>query len=537
MKPTREEREEAVLEWPEIPKEGTKAREDRDKGEVNFYWFCTDILGHDRKRLMGEDAGDDAVNLYEDLHGKMCHFLAEVESTKETYSCVLIPREHFKTTIVLSYVIWRMVRNSDLRILIVHGIEEHAKKFMREVKWHLEHNERLRDAWCDVIWERPRGDAPVWGTLELILRRKVNDKVPTLSVTSVGSALAGLHYHLQIHDDIMHEGNYQSPTERANVKEFRGNADHLLRKNGKIINVGTRWHFDDAHGELVDGYGFDLPAPAGKFVGQVRLFHRSAYDEKGEPIFPTHWSKERLQAKRDRTTPKMWSCQFMNRPQSEEDALFQEGLFNWFDLTEEGKVPTHRALRFFTAVDPNRSEKTQHDPCVVMTGARDSEGHIWVVDITRGHPTLSEMVEWIRGHVRRWKSGTVIVETNNYQLQICSELRRDQLRSNVLYNIQEANRGPDSKKYARYVPVSLVVNAGGFHIRRGLDQCALEMKNYPSSKNDDCLDALADIWRYGSNAIENDARVEPPTSPYLGRKILEQLKHRAETDRVSRRRF
>jgi phage terminase large subunit-like protein len=521
----------------ERPKAGTAEGDDRERAELDFFWFCTDILGLDRRRLLGEDAQPDDVDLWPPLHGDLCRYLQSVEASREPYHCVMLPREHFKSTIAsVAYPIWRLVKNSDTRILIVHGRIGHAEKFLREIKWHFEYTERLRAMAPDVIWDDPRRDSPVWLTQEIVLKRNQNDKVPSLSVTSIDSGFAGLHYHLILLDDIVHEGNYATETTRQGTREARDHADHLLRRHGKIVNVGTRWHFADAHGDLVDGAGFKGSAPTGRFTGQVRLMHRSVYDEQGEPIFPTHWTKERLIDKQGRTLKKEWQAQFLNDPNPADDAKFLESDFRWFQLQADGTVPTGLNLNFWTAVDPNRSEKTQHDPCVVMTAARDSDGHIWVVDVTRGHPSGPEIVDWIRGHVQRWSPESVIVETNNFQLQLCQWLREDMLRHEMAYNIYEAMRGPTSKKYDRISAMEPMVRANALHIREGLDVVALELKNWPAAKHDDCCDALADIWRYGTNPEPKVERKVVAKSPYLMKTLLEQTKARSlGSSRVARR--
>ena len=510
----------------------------RVRAEGDLYFFCTDVLQMDRRRFAleaGRAVRPDDMDLWPDLHEEMTKFLAGVETEKETYTCVLVPRGHLKTSIMVGYVVWRLLRDPDLRVLVVNGAEQYAMDSIDLAKQYFMLPEVQR-LWPDVVWSEPSADAPAWTQHRLTLRRKIIDRVPSLTARGVTSTFASMHYHLVVLDDIVNEDNYKEQEQRDKVREARDHVDHLLRSYGRVVNLGTRWHHDDAHGDLVAGAGWKGEAPKGRYVGQVRLFHRGCWLENGEPILPTRWTREGLLQKQARVTKKEWAAHYLNDPNPSDDALFLETDFRWFKLGEDGMPPVPGPFNFYTAVDPNRSVKTQHDPCVVMTGCKDTEGRLWVVEMSRGHPSGPEIVDWIRAQVLRWRPMAVVVETNNFQLQLCQWLNEDMLKNGTVYNVQEADRARDTRKYDRISAVEPLVRSHGLFMLEGMNELAGELKQFPSGRNDDCLDALADLWRYCPKPEKAVVEKQRPKGPWLMRTLIEQTKAMgAPASRIARR--
>ena len=522
-----------------VPKRPALDSEDgrlRSRAEGDLYFFCTDILRMDRRRFYGDQARDDDMDMWPPLHGEMSRFMSEVETARETYHCLLVARGHLKTSLMIGYLAWRVLRDPDLRVLIVNGNEKYALASMDLLKEYLQSDDVQR-LWPDVVWENPESDAPAWTMHRITLRRKIKDRVPTVSVAGIFSGMASMHYHLIVLDDIVNEDNYKEQEQRDRVRDARDHCDHLLRKGGKVINLGTRWHFDDAHGDLVDGAGWKGNAPKGRYVGQVRLMHRSCWADDGEnPILPTRWTRESLLEKQGRTPKKEWAAHYLNDPNPADEAIFLETDFRWFRLGEDGRCPATGPLNFYTAVDPNRSEKTQHDPCVVMTGCKDTKGQLWVVEMMRGHPSGPEIVDWIRSQVLRWRPMGVVVETNNFQLQLCHWLREDMLKTGTMYNIQEAERDRTSRKYDRIAAMEPMVRSHGLLMLEGMVELASELKQFPAGRNDDCCDALADLWRYTPIPAVDTPEIRVPKGPFLMRTLIEQTKVMgAPASRIARR--
>lgn len=82
---------------------------------------------------------------------------------RHKYLILLAPRDHGKTVIVGTYIIWRIVRDPDIRILICTVNQSKASDMMFFIQYHLEHNEKLIE-----YFGEQKGDGE-WSKTELRL--------------------------------------------------------------------------------------------------------------------------------------------------------------------------------------------------------------------------------------------------------------------------------------------------------------------------------------------------------------------------------
>ena len=493
----------------------------RQRAETDFWFFCKEIMGF--------------KDLYEPLHKPVCEFLQKSAEAPEKYTCLLIPRGHFKTSLAsVSYSIWRLLRDPDMSILIVHGKLDSSIAMLREIKIAFTHNDVLRELWSDIIWDNPKADADLWHQDQIQVKRERADKQPSVFAASVDATVVGKHFDLIVHDDIVTDKTVTTEMQREVTKRYRRESEALQRTDDcKVINIGTRWHEDDAHAELLDPTGPYAPVN-GK--PQVRSLVLSAVAdeaiakwigcEEGDPIFPTRYTHDRLERLRVSMTEYPFSCQFLNNPRPDLFRAFTRNDLRWFTPLKDGSPPTKGQYRVFSAIDPNRSEKQSADFCVLITAAVDEDGHIWVVDMRRGHPSGPQIVDWVRECVERWAPEFVCVETQNFQLQLCKWLKEDQLKSGVHYKILEVIRSRANKKYERIMAMQPLVAAGGLHIKKSAwgDDLAIELDRYgPRAKHDDILDALADIYANGVKARPEKHEKKVAKDPFVMESLLEQV--------------
>lgn len=490
----------------------------RELAEKNLYWLAKEVLGY--------------RELYPELHGLVCEFLQDFAVGEKEVGNLELARGHFKTTLAdVSFSIQILLRNRDEQILLSHGKRDTAVMILREIKFHMEQNERLKVIAPDVFYTEPARESPMWLQDRVKVKRThgVNEKVPSILATGTDASVVGMHFDWLVHDDLVFKENVGSVDMREKTREYRRESFPLLNKprgRRKMLNIGTRWHFDDAHQELEDGAKGE--GPYGDQVHQLKLGCR---DADGEPLLPTIWTNDRLERTRRMMGSHAFSCQFENSPLPDGEEFFKRTDIRWFsELPGYKKIADRdgyagKPYLFFTAVDPNRTEKTMADPCVVMTAARDSDGHVWVVDISRGHPTGTELVKLIAAHLERWDPEKVIVEANNYQYQLQRWLQEDQLRRGRAWPIQPVVRSGQTRKVERIGALQPLVERGALHLREGMEVVAQELEHWPAWKNDDTLDTLADIWTYGSNPVPKEG-VAPPTNLPTMESLLEETRTR-----------
>jgi phage terminase large subunit-like protein len=504
-------------------------QEARRKAEASFWWFCVHVMGFQ--------------DLYEPLHRRLCEFIQEIETADEKYASLLIPRGHFKTTLAsVSYPIWRLVRHPELRILIAHGKRDQSTAMVREIKTNMEMNALLRELWPDVLWNAPRKESPMWLQERLAVKHNRDGRVPSVMAASVEASVVGLHFDLIIHDDLVFAENVNTQELRANTKRYRRESEALMRTDEcKVINVGTRWHEDDAHGELIDPTGPYAPIDGHRQVRSLVL--KAICDEQtaawmgcevGEPLFPTRYTLKRLDGLRQRMGDYLFGCQFLNDPQPDSMRVFDRGDLQWFDSLDGGfpvfgtpPLPFGgKSFKVFAAMDPNRSEKEHADACALPVCAIDEDGEIWLLDLKHGHPVGAQKIDWLRETAQKWHPEWIAIETTGFQIELVKWAQKDQLQTGVFYEILETERSRATKKWERIRAMAPLVKAGGLHVRKCQwgELFASELDKYgPNAKSDDILDALADIYAFGSDAKPSKDDPKVPYNPFLMSEILSDI--------------
>lgn len=484
----------------------------RERVSGSLFEFCRDIMGYQ--------------DMHPPLHQAMCNYLTDW-GEKRT-KVMLVPRGHLKTSIAsIAMPLWIWLNDPNARIMMCHGKRDTAVQFGTELKTHLESNELLQWIAPEIFYKNPRRESPQWHQDKFSINRPNPDKVPSMVLTGTDSSVVGLHFHYLIFDDLVFRENVGTPEMRRKALQHYQQSLALRRPGCKTVVIGTRWHWDDMYSVLIDKNGPYRDA------AESMVLH-CGYP--GEPIFPLSkrggagYTREVLEDLKV-TMRSEFNSQYMNDPTPDTDALFKREDIKFFDFDHRGEIPTDKALHFYTAVDPNRSIKTKDDPCVVLTAAKDEEGNIWVVDISVGHPTGPEIVDWIRSHVERWDPRKVIVETNNFQMQLIHWLREDMIRTEAIYPIHEVTRGPTTKKYDRISAMEPMVRMGMLRVRRGLDSLVTELEHYPSWKHDDQADALADIFAHTKKPEPKVEEVKVANNPFLMSAIIKGIEDRG-THRV-----
>lgn len=241
---------------------------------ASLYWFDKDVLGY--------------TDMETDVHLDLCEFIEgryvdeEGEQPKDFKLC-LLPRGSFKSSIVtVGYSVKSIIINPDIRILLANENFSNAKRFASEVRNHFEGNEFLRLVYGDFVGRRDwRED------YFTVSRRMANFKEPTLSCAGIDVVKVGMHYDLIIADDLVSQANITTRDQMEKVIDFYRLALSLLEPGGKMIVIGTRWHFNDLYNHIItnEGHRFN------KFV-------RAAYKADGSLWFPSRLSEKFLDEQR-----------------------------------------------------------------------------------------------------------------------------------------------------------------------------------------------------------------------------------------------
>ena len=149
--------------------------------EPNFLRFCREVLGF--KDLNGE-------------HEKLCKLM-----TSKRHRLILMPRFSFKSSIcTIAYSLWKLARNSDLRILIYSDAATKAEGFLTSIRNHIEGKVKgstFREKFGQ--WETNPDKGGTWNNSQIIIsERQGGSAEPSIDTGGIETSKIGFHYDIII---------------------------------------------------------------------------------------------------------------------------------------------------------------------------------------------------------------------------------------------------------------------------------------------------------------------------------------------------
>lgn len=167
------------------------------------------------------------------------------------------PRGHSKTTAFsVNYPLWEIVRNPNVRILLVSAADTQSQSFLREIKGRIERDQNYVDFAGQLRPDKPEK----WTDKEIIIKRSRTDlKDPTISTVSVEGTILSKRADIIICDDILNFENTRTPEQRQKIRDwfFTVLLPVLEPKTGRLIVAGTIWQIDDLMENLLLDPMFD----------------------------------------------------------------------------------------------------------------------------------------------------------------------------------------------------------------------------------------------------------------------------------------
>jgi predicted phage terminase large subunit-like protein len=434
----------------------------REAGRGDLFFLAEYILGY--------------KGLNRELHGEMCDFIMSESKRK----LLLIPRGHLKTTLgTVAYTIWRIINNPDIRILIANATENNATNILREIKGHFERNEKFRTLFPEIIPKDFR--KAKWNEAEIIVNRNKNLKESTVTAIGVGGNLVSAHYDLIIGDDLVNDKNVATKEQIDKLSQWYSASLFLLEPGGIVNLIGTRWHFDDLYGRILE----NSQTP---YV----IYKKGIYKEDGSLIFPEKFDKKSIAELEKEITEQygrsFFVSQYMNEVIDEETASFKRKFLKYYD-----ELPKNYATSL--VVDPAIAESKNADYTAFTVRAVDSQGKWFIVDVYRERGMkMHDLIERIFEYYKKWKLDGIGVETVAYQKAIKYELEFQMQKRNIYLPLYDLNTETRSSKEFRIKALVPRYEHGGIFFKKNDEHTEYlidEMFRFPKNSHDDLLDSLA----------------------------------------------
>jgi phage terminase large subunit-like protein len=491
--------------------------EEARKGLDDLYFFDKYILGY--------------KDMAPKTHRPLCTFISSEDKKKKHAE---YPRGNFKSSVVtIGYTVQQVAKNPDIRVLIDNEVYGNSKAFLREIKGHLENpeviarypqlepNKRINDGWTE--------------STVIVKGRTKERKEPTISCAGLDQIKIGMHYDLIIMDDLVSTRNVTSKEQIDKVIAHYKMALSLLDPGGVLIIIGTRYHYSDLYGYLLDNEKdtFDhliLPAILGEeHVEQLRdkfpeLYTK--YDYKtGDLLFPERISEEFLQEQRTSQGTYIFNCNYMLDPVNPEESDLQkewlmyykgsieqvndktflkvEWVGDWRKNTVDWiKVPFKVPVRVTTTFDPANKKKKRSDFTGGSTIGVTPDGYWFILNLIRDKYNPKEIVDRIFKEYDTFKpevTGIEEVGKETIKFYLLEQMRKLQkffrLKELKTKGVAKEDRIkrliPRFEQQTIFLPVSLVRKNWEGKTVDVVQAFEDEYSYFPLAKTDDILDALA----------------------------------------------
>ena len=433
------------------------------------------------KYILDVERGKQELGVF---HKELCHF---VQDNLHKKKLILMPRGHLKSTLVtIGYSTQRIVKNPNVRILVLSATWQMAVDFLTEIKNHLQNNEKIQELWPEIA--EAVATPSEWAQDRITIKRTdTNIKGPTVWAAGVESNLVGSHPDVIIFDDVVSRDNVTTPEQIDKVKLRYKDALDLLEPGGQLIIIGTRWAEGDLYSWLMDK---DNGISQSYDIMIKRAYEGDLETSEGfVPLWPEKFTQKELLTRQREKGWYEFSAQYLNDPIPDKDATFQAEWIQKFDIED---VRGKDMIKVLT-IDPAISLEKQADYTAMIVTGIDTFGNIFVLDAVRERLTPSQLIDNIFRLNEMWHPNSVGIETVAYQKAIAYSLKDEMQKRRRYMPIVELKPNERSKDL-RIRGLQPQYQAMKVWHRRDhpiTPYLEAELKAFPRGIHDDLIDAFS----------------------------------------------
>jgi predicted phage terminase large subunit-like protein len=377
---------------------------------------------------------------------------------------VNLPPRHSKSeTITMRFSAFWMENKPDQNVLIAGYNQNIGRRFSRKTRSIMLERTGLSEKHSSIDeWSIPNNS--------------------TYYVGSANNAKTGIGFNLIILDDLIksrEEAN--SSIIRQKLQDFYSEDLYSrLEPSGTIIIVQTRWHEDD-----VVNYAISKEPDAWTIVNLPSLCEDENNDLLGrkldEPLWEERFNKKTLYDIRSVLGDYAFNALYQGRPSSKFGDFFNPNEISVKNIPE-------KIVRKVRSYDIANSEGKGDFTASILLGV-DEKDHYWILDVWRAQLGTKERDEKILD--------TAIKDGNDVAIILPNDPAAGKSMvfywTKLLAGFNVSFERPTKSKEERATALSVQVNNGNFSMLKDKWNYDLisEMRAFPSSRNDDQVDALS----------------------------------------------
>jgi hypothetical protein len=256
----------------------------------------------------------------------------DLKPSDKWFDYVSYPRETGKTMNALVFLTIAIIKNPNFTAMIMNEERQQASDSLRVV------SDWLTSERVEQLYGKFKGRSG-WEKEYIFVSQRTRKgiKDPTIITSGMDVPMEGKHPDLIIWDDLIgrnsaHRDGFLKATRRVEQSM------PVLKTGGRGIYICTRWGPEDPSAEILNKWNANLmwhaPKPRGFFgafakPGDEKFFPHAV---PGEPLFNSILPKERLEELQKTLPWSFFSSQYLNEPEPEGGAYFDQSDVQYFDL-------------------------------------------------------------------------------------------------------------------------------------------------------------------------------------------------------------
>lgn len=465
-------------------------------------------------------------DLTDNLHREVCEWLQTDPAIRKVLQ---MPRDHFKSSLGIAYIMWRLMHDPNERIIIAGDTATTAQGKLNKIRQMFNSSEMLHALFPERIPEdaKKEGEKLPGSQEALTIPRDRAHEEPSIRATGTTGARAGAHYTLIVCDDIYTKEAKEQPATAKKILNWVDNVESLLERpyRDEVVLIGTPWHHEDVYEHVAGREGTWKYGDVENFYSELR---KPFFDEEGEPIFPELYESEpgagdgRKRAldfaeRMAKTNPYLWTANYLLDPQVP-DAEFDEDDLQYYALAkneryllyrpEEAEEPTVVPIEkgeVYIAIDPAFTKSATASKAAINVSLVAPDGNIFVLESIGMRQGTNALIDKVCDLVTKYQDNLrkIGVEKAGQQQSFIDYLQRELRRRGIYRKVDALPRGSKASKEARIRSILQPYFAQKrVWIRVNMKGLLSEFRKFPLTEVRDELDAMAyaadNYWKHAS---------------------------------------
>ena len=397
---------------------------------------------------------------------------------------IFVPPRHGKSELAsIDLPAWYLGNNPDKEIITASYSADLAQDFGGKTRNLIED-----EVYQDIFSLRLRQD-------ERAKAKWLTKEGGSYTSVGIGGAITGRGANLLIIDDpLKNREEADSEVIREKIWSwYKSTAYTRLEKDGAVILILTRWHYDDLAGRLLEAEN-----DGGDKWEVVKYPAIATEDEKhrkeGEALWSWKYNLETLEQIKNVEGLMEWSALYQQNPLISELQEFKQEYFRYFE--ESDIVDKHMSINIL--IDPAISKKDEACNTGIIDVAKANNEPFWnVIDDTSGKLDPLQVIEQTFFKVDNYKTEypmatvNVWIETNAFQEAYMYFFKEEMRKRETYFSINEIKSKQD--KHQRIRGLVPMYKSGVIRHRPSMKGGAMEheLLQFPQGKLVDRIDALS----------------------------------------------